>query len=103
MNILHVISRWLKTKGDYGRVLINLAVGIGLISLAGVANTPDGILFAQSPWILPSVALSFFLGKLIQQVLTYRCVMVWQILITCSIVMLLTYSKVVARLGTVPR
>lgn len=64
MNILNAIIRPKKTWGDKIRITINWAIGIALASLASIVNTEGGFKFAQSAWVLPTVALSFVLGEL---------------------------------------
>lgn len=63
MNALNFLSRPKPTRGDYGRMAINFVVGIALASLASIVNTEQGFKFAQSAWILPTVALAFILGE----------------------------------------
>ncbi|OWP04586.1 hypothetical protein B2J93_4865 [Marssonina coronariae] len=61
MNALNFLSRPKPTRGDYGRIAINFILGIGLASLASIVNTTQGFEYAQSAWILPTVALAFVL------------------------------------------
>ncbi|PVH70065.1 hypothetical protein DL98DRAFT_554181 [Cadophora sp. DSE1049] len=49
------------TRGDYSRMTMNFVVGIALASLASIVGTEQGLEFAQSAWILPTVALAFVL------------------------------------------
>jgi hypothetical protein len=62
MNALNFISRSRKTTGDYMRIGINFVVGVGLCSIASIVRTEGGFEFAQSAWILPTVALCFVFG-----------------------------------------
>jgi hypothetical protein len=39
--------------------------GVALCSVASIVQTKQGFLLAQSPWILPTVALSFVVGEFI--------------------------------------
>ncbi|PBP26014.1 hypothetical protein BUE80_DR003085 [Diplocarpon rosae] len=61
MNALNFLSRPKPTRGDYGRIFVNFVLGAGLASLASIVNTTEGFEYAQSPWILPTVALAFVL------------------------------------------
>ncbi|XMA16151.1 hypothetical protein WAI453_008942 [Rhynchosporium graminicola] len=61
MDALNFLSRPKPTRGDYSRMLINLLVGVTLAFIATIVNTTEGFKFAQSPWILPTVALAFVL------------------------------------------
>jgi hypothetical protein len=63
MNVLNAIVRSKKTWADKIRIAINWIIGIALASLAPIVNTEDGFIFAQSAWVLPTVALSFVLGE----------------------------------------
>lgn len=62
MNALKYVSTR-KTKGDYICIGINVVVGVMLCSIAGIVNTESGFKFAQSAFILPTVALSFVFGE----------------------------------------
>jgi len=64
MNILNLIIRPNKTRGDRVRVLIILVMGIVLASLAALVRSDAGFIFAESPWVLPTVALTFVVGML---------------------------------------
>ena len=68
MNALNFISRQRPTRGDYSRMVINLVVGIALASLASIVDTEQGLEFAQSAWILPTVALAFVLGEFCMEI-----------------------------------
>lgn len=59
MNALNFISRPRKTAGDYMRIGVDFVVGISLCSIASIVHTEGGFEFAQSAWILPTVALCF--------------------------------------------
>jgi len=61
---LNFISRPRKTTADYIRIGVNFVIGTALCSIAGIVNTEKGFEFAQSAWILPTVALCFVFGAL---------------------------------------
>lgn len=63
MNILNVISRAKMSKGDYVRVSIFFFIGILLSALALTVGNTTGFEFAQSAWVLPTVAIAFVFGK----------------------------------------
>lgn len=44
------------------RIGVDFVVGIALCSIASIVNTEGGFEFAQSAWILPTVALCFVFG-----------------------------------------
>jgi hypothetical protein len=64
LNILNAINRPNKTLGGKIRVGIVSIIGVGLASVAAVVNTNAGFAFAQSPWVLPTVALTFVVGMI---------------------------------------
>jgi len=51
------------TKGDRARIVIYFIFGTLLASLAATVNTDAGFAFAQSAWVLPTVALTFVFGE----------------------------------------
>ncbi|TVY85434.1 hypothetical protein LSUE1_G000472 [Lachnellula suecica] len=63
MNVLNVASKPKMTKGDRIRIFVYFVLGIALASLAAVINTNIGWNFAQSAWVLPSVALIYVFGE----------------------------------------
>ena len=62
MTTLNAIIRPMRTWGEKARIAVNCAIGVALASLAAVVNTNAGFNFAQSAWVLPTVALSYVLG-----------------------------------------
>ncbi|CAG8983789.1 hypothetical protein HYALB_00006754 [Hymenoscyphus albidus] len=58
MNTLNVISRAHMTKGDYFRVTVYFSTGILLSGVASTVTNTKGFEFAQSPWVLPTVAIA---------------------------------------------
>ncbi|KAA8568908.1 hypothetical protein EYC84_007885 [Monilinia fructicola] len=56
MNILNALSRPTMTRADRIRIAINFVLSFTLVSLAGISKTEGGFYFAQSAWVLPSVA-----------------------------------------------
>ncbi|KAB8296737.1 hypothetical protein EYC80_002157 [Monilinia laxa] len=56
MNILNTLSRPTMTRADKVRIAINFVLSFTLASLAGISKTETGFYFAQSAWVLPSVA-----------------------------------------------
>lgn len=63
MNILNLISRPKLKRGDSVRISLYFILGIVLASLAATVNTNVGFAFAQSAWVLPTVALTFVFGE----------------------------------------
>jgi phage tail protein X len=63
MNILNVTSRPKTTKGDRIRIVVYFILGIVLALISATVNTNAGFAFAQSAWVLPTVALTFVFGE----------------------------------------
>jgi 4-hydroxybenzoate polyprenyltransferase len=51
------------TKGDRIRIVVHFILGMVLALLAATVNTNAGFAFAQSAWVLPTVALTFIFGE----------------------------------------
>ncbi|APA11344.1 hypothetical protein sscle_07g061140 [Sclerotinia sclerotiorum 1980 UF-70] len=65
MNILNVLSRPKMTRADKIRIAVNFVLSITLAGLAGISNTNSGFAFAQSAWVLPTVAGTYFFVMLL--------------------------------------
>lgn len=63
MTTLSAIIRPQKRRADQALIALNLVLGLGLASLASIVNTQSGFNFAQSAWVIPTVALTFVFGK----------------------------------------
>jgi len=57
MNILNMLARRDKSKSDWFRIIFNFVVGIVFIVLAAIENTQAAANLAESPWVLPTIAL----------------------------------------------
>ncbi|CAD6443795.1 2a9b570c-7041-41a4-adcf-290909a1c915 [Sclerotinia trifoliorum] len=65
MNILNILSRPKMTRADKIRIAVNFVLSITLAGLAGISNTNSGFAFAQSAWVLPIVAGTYFFVMLL--------------------------------------
>ncbi|KAL3420975.1 hypothetical protein PVAG01_07420 [Phlyctema vagabunda] len=62
MDILNTISHPNSSRRERARLVTNAILGLGLCLVAATARSEAGLSFAQSAWVLPTVALTFVSG-----------------------------------------
>jgi hypothetical protein len=76
LSVMYYFGKTHKNRGELASIAFRFIVGLGLALLATMQATPDSnalYAFIQSPWILPTVMLSYGLGEFVPVCSNFLC------------------------------